>query len=219
MLKTKRSTLDSAVPVKYRLTEAEFLEWLEKWDKLTWQIASKYVKRLNSLEIEEVYNEVQSGFFEASVRYDKRRNIEFQTYAYYYGCKAARELVRERHNQGFTHIGPTHSYLEKRAFYLGRSFKLEEDEGLENLIEDRDTQKYLDSMLFWQQVRKYLPEHKLFMILEARYKENRTLQEIGHELGTGREYIRQLQVKALGLLVKRGFLTAIESPSSLSPEK
>lgn len=200
-------------PPEFRLTEAEFLAWLEEWKDWGWHLARKHWFRWSRgrwASLEEVHAMVVEGFWQATRLFDKRRGTQFSTYASWWARQSVQRAMFRIMGLKPHHFEPEYAEIKQRVLRTasldaprnmarGDAGKLADTVADHRAVDD-GRQRWPDD--FWERVAKVL-DPRYYRVIEMRFRQDMTLEEVGAVIGVTKERIRQLEVKALKLIHSR----------------
>lgn len=175
-------------------------------------IANKFKTRNSSLDLDDLVGAGQVGLLLGAERYKPNPKASLLSYLYTsIKFRIAREAKQQRSriihipNGAYIREGAEYAEAVTRAISTPISLQARNYNGL--LITDVPTRETAQSILCsddvvaLEQYLDRLPERER-QVLQWRYWEYRTLQEVGNELGVTRERVRQLEIQAVERLRK-----------------
>lgn len=181
---------------------------------LAWSVARRYHWAVSSsLSLDDLAQAGTLGLLRAADKFDPDRGFRFATYAMWW---VRQSIVREIENRGRTVRVPVHAIQElrragkplpcpTRSYDAPLSSERNSDTLLSTIANDApDQEEQVTAMEGASRVWSALGAlpSRLRRVIVARHFEERTLEDIGSELGVTRERARQLQVKAEARLRK-----------------
>jgi len=188
-------------PEEFAMSVAEVHAEIEKWDGMIWKLCVHWWKHnRRETTVEELRQIMISGWMHAGLLYDKRRKCTFSSYAFAWGESRIRRFLIYECNRGFRKPG-----MFKKLARLPRPVSANTEFGASGL-------RFCDTIAtrrdhhaeeapefpedFWYRVYKFLDPAKR-RVIELRYQNEMTLEEVASHMGITRARVGQLEEKAI----------------------
>lgn len=176
------------IPHEFQLTYEERVAMLEKWKYFGQSIAKGWFLYSPIVPLEEYQAAVMEGFWEAGIRFDTRRDLQFSTYAKFWAVKCCRDLMIQ--SKGYKR----RDWYTHGKFIFTASFEFD--------VAQKEPKEPTHLIDIWAIAQNALDAKRL-IVLQLRFQENKTLDEIAEQLSLSRERIRQLLATAIEKLKSR----------------
>lgn len=154
--------------------------------KLVYWAVKKYLPGVRGEAYQDAVLHVQVGLVRASQLFDPKRGFKFGTYANWWLWRSACEWSKAQRNKreclAFSEMG-----CMSAGIHSGQSLPFEP-------VDDaRDAGSELRDLL--GEIRRFVSKRQ-WLVLEMRYIEECTLQEVGDRMGLTKERVRQIEKRA-----------------------
>lgn len=172
------------------------------------------------MDFEDLVQEGSLGLIRAGEKFDPAHGVKFNTYAGYWIAAYIGRYLKEGQGEGPVHVPRTaraKGFASATAVYIDREVKLKDGlfVPLGDLLDlsssssvENEAAASEEAQLLWRQVH-CLPS-RMREVLEMRFRQEMTLQQIGDAFGVCRERIRQIETEALKML-RQGLEEALAS--------
>lgn len=181
---------------------------VEQWSAFAWAQARKWHLRNGRGELEDYRSAAQVGLWDAAVRFDPTKGVQFGTFAGWYLLKHLRPHAHRDAAGGF-HVPDSHGFVRLDPLAFGAAGG-EDDRDYAGTIPDHRAadprEEPPDAGDVWAAVARVLAGRpREIAVLEAIYRDGLTLRQAGERIGgVSRERVRQIEVRALGRLRDKG---------------
>lgn len=163
-----------------RLTEAQLLRELKKWDRFIWRYARGWCAKYPELDVEDVRSECIAGCIRAAAKYDASRG-QFMTYALPWMRNHAQRYAEREVRCG---IHATSTEFRSRVRRIAVTSMYAEDVNgrplHESLPDDRE--EHQPDPLSWDTLTSGLTETEQ-MAIELRYKQGLSVASVSQMMG------------------------------------
>jgi RNA polymerase sigma factor (sigma-70 family) len=195
-----------ADPADPTAVEAARLALLRQWDPMAWHEASKWFRGNASRgDVRDYHGAAVLGMWEAAQKFDPCKGYVFSTYAYWYILKHLKLVAHHEASGGiYVPINQGNTGVSVRPF--GQMVTGDGTAPFEGTIPDRespsqDVPPVADEV--WAAVDRIVADPRERLVLRRRFRDGRTLDQVGVELGVSKERVRQIETAALNQLRER----------------
>ncbi len=170
------------------------------------KLAGKSTSAGREDEMNDILSETTLGMIEAAIRFNPANGTTFLTYATWW---IRREIYKYYENRNLVYV-PKKKFtggLRPLMVYTDATVNDNDNSPWGNTLKDdkENPEEKLMRESEWSQLREAVDSlpSRMNTVIVGRFWRGKTLREIGLEMGTSRERVRQIQAEAESLLVKK----------------